>query len=89
MSRMTAPDWAVYAVLREIKGKACAEDYRHKRNKKNAEYGIGLRKEDPRILVKDYGIDGFLTKQFFHGELNAADKEAIEDSEWIESTPSV
>lgn len=88
MSRMTAPDWVVYAVLRNIEGKAHAEDYRHKRNKKNAEYGIGLRKEDPRIIVKDYGIDGFLTKQFIPGELSAADKAAIEDSEWIDVSPS-
>lgn len=86
MSRMTAPDWAVYAVLREVKGRAYAESYRHKRNKKNAELGIGLRKEEQPILVKDYGMDGILTKQFIPGELGAEDKAAIEDCEWIEIT---
>lgn len=84
MSRMTKADWAVYAILREIEGKAHAENYRHKRNKKNAEYGIGLRKEDNRILVKDYGIDGFLVKEFIPQNLSITDLAEIEDSETIE-----
>lgn len=85
MSRMTNPDWAVYAVLRNIKGKAYAEEYRHKRNKKNAEYGTGLHTKDARILVKDFGLDGLLVKEFIPGELSDMDKLAIEDSQWMET----
>ena len=40
MSRMTRDNWLVYAIFREIDGKAKAETYRHKVNAKNAQYGI-------------------------------------------------
>jgi len=30
MSRMNRTNWQVYATLREIRGKAAAEEYRHK-----------------------------------------------------------
>ena len=84
MSRMTQADWTVYGVLRNVKGKAYAEEYRHKRNKKNAEYGIGLRKRDNGwTLVKDYDINGILVKQFICGEMTEMDQAVFEEQEWI------
>ena len=56
MSRMTRDNWLVYAIFREIDGKATAENYRHKVNAKNRKYGIsGDGEKSPWSLVKsDY-----------------------------------
>ena len=64
MSRMTRDNWLVYAIFREIDGKAKAETYRHKVNAKNRKYGIsGDGKESPWSLVKG-DFDYYLEKRF-------------------------
>lgn len=74
----------VYGILREVKGKAYAEAYRHKRNKKHAEYGTGLKVEKVWTIIRDYGIDGYLMKRFIPGGMTEAEKAEFEDYEWIE-----
>lgn len=85
MSRMTDVDWSVYAVLRNVKGKAYAEEYRHKRNKRNAEYGIDLRKPNDWTIVKGYDTGGVLVKRFIPGEMEVQGKRNFEEREWIEA----
>ena len=85
MSRMTPDDWMVYGILRNLQGKDYAEKYRHKRNKRNAEFGIGSpKKDDSWTVVKDSGIDGVLVKQFIPGSMSDEDKTDFEKSAWIE-----
>ena len=85
MSRMTADDWMVYGILRSLQGKDYAEKYRHKRNKRNAEFGIGLPKpETGWAMVKDYGIDGTLVKKFIPEKMSIEDMNRFEESTWID-----
>ena len=89
MSRMTREDWMVYGILRSLRGKDYAEKYRHKRNKRNAEFGIGLPKpETGWAMVKDYGIDGMLVKKFIPGAMDEEAKADFEEANQIECPPS-
>jgi len=84
MSRLTREDWEVYGILRSVRGKKYAENWRHSRNKKNADYGIGLpRKDHEWRLVKEYGIDGYLIKRFVSGHMTAAEKARFEEDNWV------
>ena len=72
MSRMNKTNWQVYATLREIRGKAAAEDYRHKVNSRN----LPESRKSKWQIVKNYGIDGYLAKRFFPGNPDPADLES-------------
>ena len=88
MSRMTRDNWLVYAIFREIDGKAKAETYRHKVNAKNAEYGInGDGKENPWSIVKG-DFDGYIAKRFLPYHVGKAEAEEIVGETWIEPTYS-
>jgi hypothetical protein len=85
---MTRSNWEVYAILRSVDGKAAAERYRHKVNARNAPL-MGEPIEDPVwTIVKDYGIDGYITKCFIPGDWSMDDRNDFADSIWIESYPS-
>ena len=64
MSRLTKSNWEVYAILREIDGKAKAEKYRHKINAKNAKYGIGGDGEKSSWSLVKGDFDGYRAKRF-------------------------
>ena len=88
MSRMTKSNWEVYAIFREIDGKAKAEIYRHKVNARNAGLGIsGNGKESPWSLVKG-NFDGYLEKRFVPYHVSKAEAEEIVGETWIEPTDS-
>lgn len=85
MSRMTQNDWTVYGLLRATISKAAAEKYRHDLNAKYAKYGIRTPSNISEwTLVRDYGMDGMLLKQFIPREMSAKDRECFEESHWIE-----
>ena len=69
MSRLSRDDWRVYATMRTEVGKDYAERFRHRLNRNYSRKGInhGARYDSPWQLVKDYGIDGYLSKRFFPG----------------------
>lgn len=74
MSRMNRENWEVYAIMRETGGPAAAERYRHKVNARKRY--LPERRESKWQIVKDYGIDGYLSKRFFPGPVDPADLEA-------------
>lgn len=81
MSRMTRDNWLVYAIFREIDGKAKAETYRHKVNAKNAELGInGDGEKSPWTLVKYDEDGGYIEKRFLPYHLTAEEQEDWYDS---------
>lgn len=85
MSRMTRDDWMVYGILRSLRGKDYAEKYRHKRNKRNAEFGIGLPKQETGWTVAvSFGMDTTLVKQFIPRKMSAEEKAEFEDRNWID-----
>ena len=76
----------VYSIIRTLNSKEDAEKYRHARNAKNAQYGIGLPKRGSEwTLVRDYGMDGMLVKQFIPGKMSDEDRELLKESIWIEA----
>ena len=88
MSRMTRDNWLVYAIFREIDGKAKAETYRHKVNAKNAEYGInGDGEKNPWSTVKG-DFDGYIEKRFIPYHVSKTEAEEIAGETWIEPTYS-
>ena len=88
MSRMTRDNWLVYAIFREIDGKAKAEIYRHKVNAKNAELGINGDGEKSGWSIVKGDFDGYIEKRFIPCHVSKAEAEEIVGKTWIEPTYS-
>ena len=91
MSRMTRDNWLAYAIMRNEFGIDRAEQYRHKCNKRNAQYGLTSNKpsELPQWTLVTADFDSRTEKRFFPGEYSARDIDNLFDRFYIEAPNSM
>ena len=79
MSRLTYTDWKCYALIRSVRGKEAAEDYRHAMNAMHRERGTGnWPLQEEFVMFNDDGY-GYIKKTFIPRRLTEVEKQ-----EWAE-----
>ena len=83
MSRLTYTDWKCYGILRSVKGKRSAEDYRHMMNAMHRERGTGnWPLQEWGFVFNDDGY-GYIKKVLIPRRLTEVEKQELADDNWM------
>lgn len=86
MSRMTRENWIAYGIIRDCSGKAAAEEYKHRKQAKNAKYGIRETADSESIWTLVGGSDSgdsYILKAFLSGDQAEEALADFADEHWI------